>query len=390
MTYKISFYFQIAASITSIFILFKGHKKILSFIPIIFLIASFIFKPHLQGDNLVIAQYFKIGLDNKYFLLDFLFRIFGANATIFLIFQILASVIVLYLFYSLPKELLKDNLNSFKQSIHIPSKLFLIFNYIIFSTSKLTVHHPRQFLTNIILIYCVYQLYISQKQLNNIKISTLLFSIFASLVHFSGVISTLYFFYLYIKNNSFFSLAKIKTLSLKDTLLQRYINVILAIITVILSIFFMQFIFRSIILFISNYLGIGDYIRELDYYDRNIFGYTLPIINLIPITIYSSIFPFTNFFKKVPKDLNLKRYYFYLNLYSFSAIAIMSLEYSVNFYSIGRLKTLLIPLLFFLIFQIPKQNKSIFLKRSSLVIIYILSLFTVYRSYSSGQWLNVF
>ena len=163
MTYQISFYFQIAASITSIFILFKGNKKLLSSIPVAFLISSFIFKPHLQFDNLSMVKLFEIGLDKKYFLFNYLFKIFGANATIFFVLQLLASIAVLYLLYSIPKEFLKDKINGFNNSINIPSKVFIVFNYFIIGTSKLSVHHPRQFLSTILLIYCFYQVYIFQK-----------------------------------------------------------------------------------------------------------------------------------------------------------------------------------------------------------------------------------
>ena len=386
MTYLPSFYFQIAASITSIFFLIKvNNKRIMRFIPITLLISSFIFKPHLQGDNLLLVKFYEnelITLDNKYFFLNFLFNIFGANWIIFFVFQILASICILYLINSIPKELSKDKIKGLKKSIHIPSIVFIVFNYIIIATSKLSTYHPRQFLSTTILVYCLYQIYISQKNSKNINFRTLLFSLLATFIHLSGLITSLFILYFYLKNNSFFSLSRIKIVFIKENLFKKYLNIFLIITAIIFLTSYIQIIFKFLIFLMSNLIGIRAYSIEVDYYDRNIFGFTLPIIYLIPLIIYTSKIPFTNLLKKASNDINLSKFYFYLNLYSFSSIGIIALELSVNYYSIGRVKTILLPLLFFIIFHITTKNKSIVLKKGSLFIIYILSMYSVYRSYS--------
>ena len=263
MTYLPSFYFQIAASITSIFFLIKvNNKRIMSFIPITLLVSSFIFKPHLQGDNLLLIKNYEnslLTLDKKYFFLNFLFDIFGANWIIFLFFQILASIFILYLINSIPKELSKDKIKGLKRSIHIPSIVFIVFNYFIIATSKLSNYHPRQFLSTIILVYCLYQIYIYQKKSKNIKFRTLLFSLLASFIHPSGLISSLSILYFYLKNNSFFSLSRIKILLIKENLFKKYLNIFLIVIGIILLIFYIQIIFKSSIFLMSNFIGIRAY-----------------------------------------------------------------------------------------------------------------------------------
>lgn len=387
MTYQISFYLQIAASLSSILFLVKGKSKLLNFIPFIFLSSSYIFKPHLVKDNLQLITSFNTGLtttDLKYFLINFLLKLFGSNIWIFIIFQITAAIIVINLFFiSFPKELVKEKIRNFRIYTTNSHLIFIAFNYLIIGLTKLSVYHPRQFLSTLICIYCLYQISILQKNSQNIKLKTLFLSIIATFIHLIGVVTVFYILFLYLKNNNYFSLERIKIISFKNTLFQKYINIFMIIFILILLYFTITNVYTFILSYAKNFVGLGAYIRELGYGEPNVIGFLLPIITLIPLINYTSIIPFNNFLKSARNDEISKRYLHSLNLYSLLAFCIIFLEKGSSFYSIGRLKTILLPFLFYLIFKIPKQSSSRFARISSLILIYFLSIFSVYRVYSN-------
>tara|TARA_A100001035_G_C27768226_1_gene494835 strand:- start:582 stop:1751 length:1170 start_codon:yes stop_codon:yes gene_type:complete len=387
MTYQISFYLQITACITSILILCKGKKKLFSLIPITLLASSYIFKPLIgKGDQHLIEILERSSggeTDIKYAFINFIFTSLDNSKLLFFCFNFFAAIILINLiYYSFPKELINNKVEKLNKKLNSGQLTFIVFNYSILGLSNLFVNHARQFLSSLIIIYCFFQISKAQKKCRNIKLRTVILSILASLFHLSAFIYNLYFFYLYLQNNKSLIFSRIKLLKFKNNRILKFLNIFILFILILIIYFSIKFLYTSLISSVSIF-GLGAYIKEYGFSNKTSIGFILPLIYILPLILYNSILPFSNFFKKTPNDKNYKNYLNVLNLYSFLAIAVMFLESSVSFYSIGRVKSLLWPLIFYLIFLIPYDKKTDIYKKFSFLLIFLLSIFTVLKSYAN-------
>ena len=139
--------------------------------------------------------------------------------------------------------------------------------------------------------------------------------------------------------------------------------------------------FEPIFIFLVNYLSPKQFAQGylipgalgVNPYEKSSLGFILPLLFLFPILIMTNTVPFSNLIAFI----NKKKEMVFNNINFLSAIIIFIslIEYFSDFYSIGRMKTIIYPFVFYILFNIPlNQIKVSNLKLASLLV-FVLSMY---------------
>ncbi|MBW3048310.1 hypothetical protein CU312_08350, partial [Prochlorococcus marinus str. MU1406] len=293
------------------------------------------------------------------------------------IMQLISGLLLINVFFSILKEKkTKDNLEKKKFDHYV----FIILNYLIILLSKLYTYHIRQYWSCALFIFLFYIISKTKfpKKIFTIKNFTL--NCLGVSIHLANIPSFL-IINLIMFNRSFIKRIKFINYNFKSNIESKclFLSVFLILVYIFANYYEPIFIFLVNNLapkqFSGGYLVPGD--LGVSPYEKSSIGFILPILFLLPILIMTNTLPFSN----LVSFLNKKREMVFKNINSLSTIIIFIsvIEYFSDFYSLGRMKTIIYPLIFYVLFNMPiNQLKLSNLKLASLMV-FVLSLYTTLK-----------